>query len=112
MSLSMSQDNPFSVEWSKAALRTLFSFNKIGHDSVYRLSQNLLSKEQFAQADKIADYENYRYKGYCLKMIRNVVIVYTVNVSTKKVLIRACHHGGTGEVAQTLYGIRPPFNNY
>lgn len=108
----MSQDNPFSVEWSKTALRTLFRFNNIDHDSVYRLSKNLLSKEPFAQADKIADYENYRYNGYCLKMIRNVVVVYTVNVNTKKVLIRACHHGGTGEVAQILYGIRPPFNNY
>lgn len=45
-------------------------------------------------------------------MIRNVVIVYTVNVNTNKVLIRACHHGGTGEVAQILYGIKPPFIDY
>ena len=108
----MSLNNRFSVEWSKAALRTLFGFYKVDHDSVYRLSQNLLSKEPFIQADKVADYENYRYNGYCLKMIRNVVIVYTVNVKTKKVLIRACHHGGTAEIAQILYGINPPFNNY
>lgn len=108
----MSRDDSFLVEWSKTALRTLFSFNKIDHDSVYRLSHSLLSKEPFVQADKVADYENYRYNGYCLKMIRNVVIVYSVNENTKKVLIRACHHGGTGEVAQILYGIKPPFYDY
>lgn len=78
----MGQDNLFSVEWSKTVLRTLFSFNKTDHDSVYRLSQNLLSKEPFAQSDKIADYENYRYNGYVLKMIRNVVIVYRGNKRT------------------------------
>jgi mRNA-degrading endonuclease RelE of RelBE toxin-antitoxin system len=105
----MSRDNSYSVAWSKTALRTLLGFNKVDHDSVYRLSQN--SKEPFAQADKVADYENYRYNGYCLKMIRNVVIVYTINVNVRKVQIRACHHGGTGEVAQILYGIRPPFIN-
>ncbi|WP_062349897.1 hypothetical protein [Bacillus kwashiorkori] len=108
----MNQDNLFTVQWSKTALRKLFSFNQIDHDSVFRLSQTLLRKEPFAQADKIADYENYQFNGYCLKMIRNVVIVYTVNDNTKKVLVRACHHGGTGEVAQILYGIKPPFTNY
>lgn len=108
----MSQGNSYSVEWSKTALRTLFGFNKTDHDSVYRLSLNLLSKAPFAQADKVADYENYQYNGYCLKMIRNVVIVYSVNVNAKRVMVRACHQGGTGEVAQILYGIKPPFINY
>lgn len=107
----MSRDDLYSVTWSKTALRALLGFNNVDHDSVYRLSQHLLSKEPFAQADKVADYENYRYNGYSLKMIRNVVVVYSVNVNARKVQIRACHHGGTGEVAQILYGIHPPFTN-
>ncbi len=45
-------------------------------------------------------------------MIRNVVVVYSVDEQTKKVLVRACHHGGTGVVAQILYGIEPPFTDY
>lgn len=108
----MSLDNIYLVEWSKTALRTLFRFNKIDHDMVYRLSLNLLSKEPFSKADKVADYENYQYNGYCLKMIRNVVVVYSVNTNTKKVQVRACYHGGTGEVAEILYDIKPPFTNY
>lgn len=52
----MGRDSLFSVKWSKTALRTLFSFNKIDHDSVYRLTQSLLSIEPFAQAEKVADY--------------------------------------------------------
>lgn len=107
----MSQNNLYSVSWSRTALRALLSLNNVDHDSVYRSSQTLLSKEPSAQADKVADYENYRYNGYCLKMVRNVVIVYSINTNARKVQIRACHHGGTGEVAQILYGIHPPFTN-
>lgn len=107
----MSQDNLYSVIWSTTALRKLLGFSKVDHDSIYRLSQTLLSNEPFTQADKVAEYENYRYNGYFLKLIRNVVIVYTVNSHSRKVQIRACHHGGTGEVAQILYGIHPPFTN-
>lgn len=108
----MNEHEYYSVEWTKTALRSLFKLNEIAHDQVCKLSLQLLSDGPFAQADKIANYENYLYNGYCLKMIRNVVVVYTVSKNVKKVRIRACHHGGTGEVAQILYGIEPPFTNY
>ncbi|MDQ8735778.1 hypothetical protein [Paenibacillus sp. LHD-38] len=107
----MSVNDRYSVEWSRTALRRLFTFQRIDHDQVYQLSLHFLGKDPFAQADKTADYENYAYNGFCLKMIRNVVVVYSVDVKSKKVRIRACHHGGSGDVAQILYGIEPPFTN-
>jgi hypothetical protein len=107
----MREDKPFSVEWSRTALRALWSFQRIHHDEVYKQSLRILGRDPFSQADKIADYPNYAYNGLCLKLIRNVVLVYSVHSDSRKVRIRACYHGGTGVVAQILYGIEPPFTN-
>lgn len=102
----------FTVKWTRPALRKLLSFGNVDHDDVIRQSMYLLEEDPIEKADKVAHYKDYKYNDSLLKMIRGVIVVYEINNHKNSVRIKACHHGGTGIVAQIYYGIEPPFTNY
>jgi hypothetical protein len=97
--------NNFAVIWARSALRTLFRYDDIDHDDVFNKTNRYLESDPWGMADAVADYPGYLYNGLCLKLIRNVVVVYSVE--NTKVRVRACHHGRSGLAAQIMYGIEP-----
>lgn len=106
----MQEDN-YTVVWTKRAIKELLTFWDVDHDSVFIQSKRRLCQSPLEVADKVAHYENYKFNGSLLKIVRNVVIVYSIDDDKKTVRINACLHTRTGEVAKILYGIKPPFTN-
>jgi hypothetical protein len=97
----------YDVVWSKTAIRSLSKLYNINPQTVFLQSKYILSQHPHKKAVGIVNYPGFDFNGYYWILIKNVVLIFRISETYKRILIDAVYFANTKESAQIFWGIEP-----
>jgi hypothetical protein len=96
----------YEVVWGRKARVRLAEMSKYNIDAkrVFRNSKSILSESPSKKAEDVVEYPRFEFNGYYWAYINNVIVVYVVHETEKKVQIDACFSALTGSSLRRFYG--------
>lgn len=106
------EEGRYKVLWGEDARFNLAEMEKfkVNPNLVFNKSKHLLSGLPRRVAIDVVDFEDFKYNGYYWVLINNVIVVYIVFESGKKVFIDASFFANTAWSHQVFWGINPEDN--